>query len=168
MCCLKQGGGALLAKLKVICYFVSTQLKASGCRVIAVREGGACAIDVDACSREHGIEGGHAPSRRSKMRLNPSTSGGAAESTSSMYACNPPEGPSMCQRSLQTACPCVVLHIIYPLSVTSFMGRSASFMNRVTSFMRRLPIRGGYVFDVGTFASSGAVSCQPGSPSRSS
>ena len=130
--------------------------------------GGACAIDVDACSREHGIEGGHAPSRRSKMRLNPSTSGGAAESTSSMYACNLPEGPSMCQRSLQTACGCVVLHIIYPLSVTSFMGRSASFMNRVTSFMRRLPIRGGYVFDVGTFASSGAFSCQPGSPSRSS
>ena len=32
------------------------------------------------------------------MRLNPSTSGGAAESTSSMYACNPPEGPSMCQQ----------------------------------------------------------------------
>ena len=74
------------------------------------------------------------------------------------------------QRSPQTACGCVVLHIIYPLRipVTSFKGRSASFMNRVTSFMRRLPIRGGYVFDVGTFASSGAFSCQPGSPSRSS
>ena len=52
------------------------------------------------------------------MRLNPSTSGGAAESTSSMYACNPPEGPSMCQRSPQNRVRQVPLplHILYPHS----------------------------------------------------
>ena len=81
------------------------------------------------------------------MRLNPSTSGGAAESTSSMYACNPPEGPSMCQRSLQTACGCVVLHIIYPLRIPTcylFQGavrlfhESGYLFHEAVAYSRRL------------------------------
>ena len=75
---------------------------ASDCRAIAVREGGhAPSTSMHVLEIEQGIEGGHACAieEEQKMRLNPSTSGGAAESTSSMYACNPPEGPSMCQRS---------------------------------------------------------------------
>ena len=40
----------------------------------------------------------HRGGAKCACRVDPSTSGGAAESSSSMYACNPPEGPSMCQR----------------------------------------------------------------------
>ena len=41
----------------------------------------------------------HRGGAKCACRVDPSTSGGAAENTSSMYACNPPEGPSMCQRA---------------------------------------------------------------------
>ena len=71
------------------------------------------------------------------MRLNPSTSGGAAESTSSMYACNPPEGPSTCQRRCSTA-----LLLFYPHRGCYL------FDDPVTCLMTRLP---GYVFERGLF-----------------
>ena len=38
----------------------------------------------------------HRGGAKCACRVDPSTSGGADESTSSMYACNLPEGPSIC------------------------------------------------------------------------
>eukprot|EP00964_Phaeocystis_antarctica_P016668 scaffold9172_cov52-Phaeocystis_antarctica.AAC.4 len=78
----------------------------------------------------------HRGGAKCACRVDPSTSGGAAESTSSMYACNPPEGPSMCQRSPQNRLRQVPLplHIIYPHSC-GYLSHEA-----VASFMRQSPL----------------------------
>eukprot|EP00964_Phaeocystis_antarctica_P110364 scaffold74724_cov61-Phaeocystis_antarctica.AAC.1 len=87
------------------------------------------------CGTPHGVEGGgmrHRGGAKCACRVDPSTSGGAAESTSSMDACNPPEGP-------------VDVPTINAKPLAAIVGEPAhsspySFYPHVPCLMRRLPV----------------------------
>ena len=71
-------------------------------------------------------------------RVDPSTSGGAAESTSSMYACYPPEGPSAVDRCANDRRKTAFAHHLANAIPFSFYPHSYLFDEAVACLMGRL------------------------------